>query len=91
MVFMLLLSFLLASFFSYDKSSTAQVSGVVFLKLAESRRRLAMGIDIESARVLQSAAGGQESGFAMEVQLEKNELWELLLNPTVLLVLSMQS
>ncbi len=61
-----------ASFFSYDKSSTAQVSGVVFLKLAESRRRLAM--DIDSARMLQSAAGDQESAFAMEVQLEKNEL-----------------
>ncbi len=69
-----------ASFFSYDKSSTAQVSGVVFLKLAESRRRRSLALEIDStstanhARVLQSAAGDQESAFAMEVQLEKNEL-----------------
>ena len=37
-----------ARFFSYESSSTAQVSGVVFLKLAEAegRRRLAIGLMI---------------------------------------------
>ncbi len=59
-----------ASFFSYDNSGTAEVSGVVFLKLSGgSRRRLAVEID----RALQSA-GDQESAFSIEVQLEKNEL-----------------
>ena len=59
-----------ASFFSYESSSTATVSGVVFLKLSGSRRRLAVEID---HRALQSD-GDQESAFSMEVQLEKNEL-----------------
>jgi len=58
-----------ASFFSYESSGTAEVSGVVFLKLSGSRRRLAVEID----RALQSD-GDQESAFTMEVQLKKNEL-----------------
>ncbi len=58
-----------ASFFSYESSTTAQVSGVVFLKLSGSRRRLA----VEITRALQSD-GDQESAFSMEVQLKKNEL-----------------
>ena len=58
-----------ASFFSYENSGTAEVSGVVFLKLSGSRRRLAAEID----RALQSS-GDQESAFSMEVQLEKNDL-----------------
>ena len=67
-----------ASFFSYESSSTATVSGVVFLKLSGSRRRLAIEMDDPSAatshaRALQ-AASDQESAFSMEVQLEKNEL-----------------
>ncbi len=66
-----------ASFFSYDSSTTAKVSGVVFLKLSGSRRRLAAEMDDSStathARALQST-GDQESAFSMEVQLEKNEL-----------------
>ena len=82
-----------ASFFSYDKSSTAQVSGVVFLKLAEGRRLLAVEIDSTSTaphapRVLQSAAGDQESAFAMEVQLKKNEFG---VDMPILMVLSTQS
>ena len=76
-----------ASFFSYDKSSTAQVSGVVYLKLQGSRRRLAVEItgqpeaqaqatDSTALRALQAETGGaeQESAFAIEVKLEKNEL-----------------
>ena len=73
-----------ASFFSYDKPSTAQVSGVVFLKLSGSRRRLAVEIDDPTstaarARALQSAAaaGDQESAFAIEVQLVKKNEFEL--------------
>ena len=58
-----------ASFFSYASSGTAEVSGVVFLKLKGSSRRLAVEID---DRALQ-AASDQESAFSMEVQLE-NEL-----------------
>merc|ERR1739840_41346 len=58
-----------ASFFSYDSSGTAEISGVVFLKLKGSRRRLAVEID----RALQST-GDQESAFSMEVQLQKIEL-----------------
>lgn len=58
-----------ASFFSYDSTGTAEVSGVVFLKLAGSSRRLAVEID----RALQSG-GDQESAFSIEVQLEENEL-----------------
>ncbi len=58
-----------ASFFSYESSGTAEVFGVVFLKLSGSRRCLAAEID----RALQSS-GDQESAFSMEVQLKKNEL-----------------
>ena len=58
-----------ASFFSYENSGTAEVSGVVFLKLSGSgsRRRLAVAVGIESD-------GDEESAFSMEVQLKKNEL-----------------
>ena len=67
-----------ASFFSYESSSIATVSGVVFLKLSGSRRRLAVEMDdspstATNARALQSV-GDQESAFSMEVQLQKNEL-----------------
>ncbi len=65
-----------ASFFRYDSTGTATVSGVIYLKLKGSRRRLAVEMDDSSsthARALQSA-GDQESAFSMEVQLEKNEL-----------------
>mmetsp|Transcript_8926 Transcript_8926/g.13793 ORF Transcript_8926/g.13793 Transcript_8926/m.13793 type:complete len:365 (-) Transcript_8926:94-1188(-) len=63
-------------FFSYDGPSTAEVSGVIYLKLKGSSRRLALEIaDADSSssatRALQS---DQESAFSMEVQLEKNEL-----------------
>jgi len=63
-------------FFSYDGPSTAKVSGVIYLKLKGSSRRLALEIaDADSSssatRALQS---DQESAFSMEVQLEKNEL-----------------
>mmetsp|Transcript_26341 Transcript_26341/g.37611 ORF Transcript_26341/g.37611 Transcript_26341/m.37611 type:complete len:233 (-) Transcript_26341:126-824(-) len=67
-------------FFSYDSPSTAEVSGVIYLKLKGSSRRLVVEIaDSDStssatralARALQS---DQESAFSMEVQLEKNEL-----------------
>lgn len=63
-------------FFSYDGPSTAKVSGVIYLKLEGSSRRLALEIaDADSSssatRALQS---DQESAFSMEVQLEKNEL-----------------
>ena len=63
-------------FFSYDGPSTAKVSGVIYLKLKGSSRRLALEIaDADSSssatRALQS---DQESAFSMEVQLEKNGL-----------------
>ena len=64
-----------ASFFSYESSSTAKVSGVVFLKLFGSRRRLAASVEIDREFQSQSAgAGDQQSAFSMEVQLQKNEL-----------------
>ena len=62
-----------ASFFSYESSSTAKVSGVVFLKLSGSRRRLAAAVEIDREFQSQSA-GDQQSAFSMEVQLQKNEL-----------------
>ncbi len=52
------------------------MSGVIYLKLKGSRRRLAVEMDDSTAshvRALQ-AASDQESAFSMEVQLEKNEL-----------------
>eukprot|EP00984_Skeletonema_dohrnii_P001901 scaffold642_cov81-Skeletonema_dohrnii-CCMP3373.AAC.1 len=76
-----------ASFFSYNEATSAQVSGVVYLKLQGSRRRLAVEItgqpeaqaqatDSAALRALQAETGGaeQESAFAIEVKLEKNEL-----------------
>eukprot|EP00574_Skeletonema_japonicum_P005926 CAMPEP_0201714762 /NCGR_PEP_ID=MMETSP0593-20130828/1097_1 /ASSEMBLY_ACC=CAM_ASM_000672 /TAXON_ID=267983 /ORGANISM="Skeletonema japonicum, Strain CCMP2506" /LENGTH=493 /DNA_ID=CAMNT_0048204065 /DNA_START=80 /DNA_END=1561 /DNA_ORIENTATION=- len=71
-----------SSFFSYETSTSAQVSGVVFLKLAGSRRRLAVEIDdfpspvTTRGRALQQrqSADDLESAFAMEIQLERNEL-----------------
>ncbi len=68
------------SFFSYEASTSAQVSGVVFLKLAGSRRRLAVEVDdfaspaTTRGRALQQSADDLESAFAMEIQLERNEL-----------------
>ena len=69
-------------FFSYEGDSTANVSGVVFLKLADSRlfsrRRLAVEFtenfrfDADgSARALQT--GDQESAFDIKVLLERDE------------------
>eukprot|EP00985_Skeletonema_marinoi_P021216 scaffold12912_cov143-Skeletonema_marinoi.AAC.7 len=60
-----------ASFFSYNGDSIAQLSGVVYLKLQGSRRRLAVEIVGQP-----KATGGadKESAFAIEVKLEKNEL-----------------
>eukprot|EP00984_Skeletonema_dohrnii_P011306 scaffold4494_cov79-Skeletonema_dohrnii-CCMP3373.AAC.1 len=75
-----------ASFFSYDGATSAKVSGVVYLKLKGSRRRLAVEItgqpeaqatDSTALRALQAESTGgaeQESTFAIEVKLEKNEL-----------------
>eukprot|EP00984_Skeletonema_dohrnii_P027940 scaffold17685_cov67-Skeletonema_dohrnii-CCMP3373.AAC.1 len=76
-----------ASFFSYNEATFAQVSGVVYLKLQGSRRRLAVEItgqpeaqapdSTASIRALQAESTGgsdQESAFAIEVKLEKNEL-----------------
>ena len=66
-------------FFSYDGPSTAEVSGVIYLKLKGSSRRLALEIadaDSTSSRGARTRAlqSDQESAFSMEVQLEKNEL-----------------
>jgi len=78
-----------ASFFSYNGDSIAQLSGVVYLKLQGSRRRLAVEIvgqpkaqatdSTTYARALRAeteSTGGadKESAFAIEVKLEKNEL-----------------
>ena len=77
-----------ASFFSYNADTSAQVSGVVYLKLKGSRRRLAVEITGQpeaqaqatgstALRALQAESTGgaeQESTFAIEVKLEKNEL-----------------
>jgi len=77
-----------ASFFSYNETTSAQVSGVVYLKLQGSRRRLAVDFtgqpeahaqatDSTALRALQAESTGgaeQESTFAIEVKLEKNEL-----------------
>ncbi len=67
-------------FFSYDGPSTAEVSGVIYLKLKGSSRRLAL--EIADADSTSSATGArtralqsdQESAFSMEVQLKKNGL-----------------
>ena len=66
-------------FFSYDGPSTAEVSGVIYLKLKGSSRRLALEIadaDSTSSRGARTRAlqSDQESAFSMEVQLEKNGL-----------------
>mmetsp|Transcript_28655 Transcript_28655/g.40951 ORF Transcript_28655/g.40951 Transcript_28655/m.40951 type:complete len:589 (-) Transcript_28655:161-1927(-) len=68
-----------ADFFSYESTTTAEINGVVFLKLAGSRRRLVVemagdpNLNAQASRALQ-AVGDQESRFAIEVELEKNEL-----------------
>ncbi len=62
-----------ADFFSYESETSAKINGVVFLKLAGSRRRLAVDMAGDSSRALQ-AVGGQESRFDIEVELQKNEL-----------------
>lgn len=66
-------------FFSYDGPSTAEVSGVIYLKLKGSSRRLAVevadaGSTTSSATRARALQSDQESAFSMEVQLEKNEL-----------------
>jgi len=75
-----------ASFFSYNEATSAQVSGVVYLKFKGSRRRLAVEITGQpeaqatgstALRALQAESTGgaeEESTFAIEVKLEKNEL-----------------
>lgn len=62
-----------ADFFSYESTTSAKINGVVFLKLAGSRRRLAVEMAGDPNRALQ-AVGGQESRFDIEVELQKNEL-----------------
>ena len=73
-----------ASFFSYEDDTTGEVSGVVYLKLKESRRRLAVEISghpraevIDSTTVVTRAlqtgsVGDQEAAFAIQVKLEKD-------------------
>lgn len=70
-----------ADFFSYDSNTTAQVDGVVYLKLANSRRRLAVEINGQSKaeatgsiRALATPFGDIDAGFAINVVLEKIEL-----------------
>jgi surface protein len=76
-----------AAFFSYEGDTTAEVSGVVYLKLAGSRRRLAVEIvglpkaqtntgstDNRALQMQTESVVDQQSAFAIEVQLEKNEL-----------------
>ena len=78
-----------AAFFSYEEETTAEVSGVVYLKLAGSRRRLAVEIaglpkaqtntgststDTRALQMQTESVVDQQSAFAIEVQLEKNEL-----------------
>ena len=70
-----------ADFFSYDSTTTAQVDGVVYLKLANSRRRLAVEINGQSKaeatgsiRALATPFGDIDAGFAINVVLEKIEL-----------------
>eukprot|EP00984_Skeletonema_dohrnii_P009110 scaffold3446_cov88-Skeletonema_dohrnii-CCMP3373.AAC.1 len=74
-----------AGFFSYDSNTAAQVDGVVYLKLANSRRRLAVEINGQSKaeatatgsrsiRALATPFGDIDAGFAINVELEKIEL-----------------
>eukprot|EP00984_Skeletonema_dohrnii_P005318 scaffold1868_cov139-Skeletonema_dohrnii-CCMP3373.AAC.8 len=72
-----------ADFFSYDSNTAAQVDGVVYLKLANSRRRLAVEINGQSKaeatgsrsiRALATPFGDIDAGFAINVELEKIEL-----------------
>jgi hypothetical protein len=77
-----------ARFFSYSAPSSAKVTGVVYLKLNGSRRHLAVDVEIAgrpkvltagstSTRALQlqtESVGDQKSAFAINVELEKNEL-----------------
>jgi hypothetical protein len=75
-----------SNFFSYSDTSSANVTGVVYLKLKGSRRRLAVDVEIAgrpqvlaavsaSTRALQTESiGDQKSAFAINVELEKNEL-----------------
>ncbi len=71
-----------AKFFSYESNTIAEVSGVVYLKLANSRRRLAVELaansevdGTESTRALATPPGATErTGFAISVVLAKNVL-----------------
>mmetsp|Transcript_17228 Transcript_17228/g.24377 ORF Transcript_17228/g.24377 Transcript_17228/m.24377 type:complete len:551 (-) Transcript_17228:144-1796(-) len=75
-----------ATFFSYESNTIAEVSGVVFLKLANSRRRLAVELTEDpevdatgSTRALATPLDTTETGFAISVVLAKNELEAVLL------------
>ncbi len=74
-----------SKFFSYSATSSAKVTGVVYLKLQGSRRRLAVDVEMiaghpkvlaaGSSRALQTGSvGDQESAFTINVELKKNEL-----------------
>jgi hypothetical protein len=74
-----------SNFFSYSATSSAKVTGVVYLKLQGSRRRLAVDVEMiaghpkvlaaGSSRALQTGSvGDQESAFTINVELKKNEL-----------------
>ena len=67
-------------FFSYDSTSTAQLSGLVYLQLPGSRR-LAVAITAQpklrataSTRALVKRFGEQASPFVIDLQLEKKEI-----------------
>lgn len=69
-----------AAFFSYESNTVAEVTGVAYLKLANSRRRLAVELsehsDVDatgSTRALATPLGATETGFAVNVVLAKNE------------------
>ena len=74
-----------SNFFSYSDTSSAKVTGVVYLKLKGSRRRLAVDVEMiaghpkvlaaGSSRALQTeSVDDQESAFAINVELKRNEL-----------------
>ena len=68
-------------FFSYDGPSTAKVSGIVFMKLAGSRRRLGVVIDPElQATRSRALASRDEAGFNINILLEKSQLNDVIVN-----------
>ena len=61
-------------FFNYESTSTVTISGTVFMKLAGSRRRLAVVLDPEDeATGSRALAAPEKSGFNIDVVLEKDE------------------